>query len=246
MKKLASLALAFCLSPAFADTISASLSNLTLTGATWGDLTGSIGATSSAPGQEAASEVVMLSGIEGRHSVAAGGVSAFKNADGTRFLVTADETVTGTGYWGGINLRSDHSGQLAAIAPGATVSLSADIAGSAHKSGLCETNDCGSFAFGSLTLDVGLTSNPYPGQVIQHLHDGDILFTFTDDSFERRLQVSYTNTTGVWQYAAITVELGLDGIVAAPIPEPSTYALLALGLGAIALRGARQSPRHSS
>lgn len=62
----------------------------------------------------------------------------------------------------GINLRSGRSGQLAAIVPGATVSLFADIVGSAHKSGFCETNDCGSIAFGSLTPDVGPTNNRTP------------------------------------------------------------------------------------
>ena len=234
MKTAAALALTLFLSPAIADTLSVSLSNLTLDSASWSDIAGNLRASSSVPGQEPVSEIRPLDSLYGAHSLTVGGVTASKNADGTSFLVTADEAAPGTKYKGSIDLGTDFFGNRIMIAPFDTVTIYADFAGSITKSEPCDSDACGSGLFAYLKMYVN-------GPEIEFLLDNDGLFTLTSDSLARRLQLSYTNPTWEWLEATVDLELGVHGMVAGPIPEPSTYALLALGLGAIAVRSSRRS-----
>ena len=235
MKKLAALVLAFGLSPAIADTVNVSFSNISLTGASWGDLSGGIGVSS---GDD--TQIDRLYGSTGAAYVAAGGMIARRNAAGTQFIVNANETVPGTVYYGSVVLGSDHYGDRIAIAPGATVTLSALFDTIVDFTSPCDDPACTTDVYGSIGLNIGMTRDPYPGQVFEFLNDWESFGVLSDFSFVRTLQVSYTNTTGFWQFAAVDMHMSMEGAVAA-IPEPGTYALLALGLGAIVLRNSRRS-----
>lgn len=228
------VALALSTPAAIADTVSASFSNLTLSGMDWGSVMGGVNAVSQAPGSERKQVYKQVYAVPAEPLQAvSGGVSALMGAGASSFLLTFEGSVPGTYYGAGIGMGWVTDAEPVAIAPGATVRLSADFSASIARDVSCASAGCASDMQGALLLSVFETESLMDGF---YYMDPVSFSSNGSDSFARRLEVSHTNTSESWQYAKVDASLRINNGGVAPIPEPSTYALMALGVVGITFR----------
>jgi hypothetical protein len=234
-KAAAVIALAFYWPVALADTASASFSNLTLSGAGWGEVGAGVSATSRVPGSDPQGFDDYFPGLPIEPlQVTSGGLTALMSPGASTFLLTFDGSVPGSTYYGLVGLGSNYSGMRIEIAPGATVTLSADFSTSITRDSRCTSIDCVGTSYGELGFAVAATQFPEVGE-FEYAEDNDGFSLYGSGTLARRLEASYTNNTDSWRYAMMFARISIEGTVA-PIPEPSSYGLMALGLAVLGFK----------